>query len=108
MDERVRRRHLDELAAELRRRLVERRRAQAAADGAGLGPLPEAVRELVDEDAAILEPSTRERLRELILREAVGLGPLEELLADPEVEEVMVNGHQRVYVERRGRITLRM
>ncbi|HEY6671207.1 MAG TPA: ATPase, T2SS/T4P/T4SS family, partial [Solirubrobacterales bacterium] len=104
MDERVRRRHLDELAAELRRRLVERRRAQAAADGAGLGPLPEAVRELVDEDAAILEPSTRERLRELILREAVGLGPLEELLADPEVEEVMVNGHQRVYVERRGRI----
>jgi pilus assembly protein CpaF len=104
VDERVRRRHLDELAAELRRRLVERRRAQAAADGAGLGPLPEAVRELIDEDAAILEPSTRERLRELILREAVGLGPLEELLADPEVEEVMVNGHQRVYVERRGRI----
>ena len=70
----------------------------------GLGPLPEAVRELVDEDAAILEPSTRERLRELILREAVGLGPLEELLADPAVEEVMVNGHERVYVERRGRI----
>ncbi len=104
MDERVRRRHLDELAAELRRRLVERRRAQAAAGGAGLGPLPEAVRELVDEDAAILEPSTRERLLELILREAVGLGPLEELLADPEVEEVMVNGYQRVYVERRGRI----
>ena len=104
MDERVRRRHLDELAAVLRRRLLERRRAQAAAGGAGLSPLPEAVRELVDENASILEASTRERLRELILREAVGLGPLEELLADPEVEEVMVNGHQRVYVERRGRI----
>ena len=103
MDDRVRRRHLDELAGELRRRLIERRRAQAAA-GANLGPLPEAVRDLVDEDAAILEPFTRERLRELILREAVGLGPLEELLADPAVEEVMVNGHDSVYVERRGRI----
>jgi pilus assembly protein CpaF len=34
----------------------------------------------------------------------VGLGPLEELLDDPEVEEVMVNGHESVYVERRGRI----
>jgi pilus assembly protein CpaF len=34
----------------------------------------------------------------------VGLGPLEELLADPAVEEVMVNGHERVYVERGGRI----
>jgi pilus assembly protein CpaF len=104
VDERVRRRHLDELAAELRRRLVERRRAQAASGGGDMGPLPQAVRELVDEDAAILEGPTRERLRELILREAVGLGPLEELLADEAVEEVMVNGHERVYVERAGRI----
>ena len=69
-----------------------------------LVPLAEAVRELVHEDAAVLEPANRGRLRELILREAVGLGPLEELLADPAVEEVMVNGHERVYVERRGRI----
>jgi pilus assembly protein CpaF len=104
VDDRVRRRHLDELAGELRRRLIERRRAQAAAGRGALEPLPDAVRELVDEDAAILEPPTRRRLCELILREAVGLGPLEELLADPAVEEVMVNGHERVYVERRGRI----
>jgi len=103
VDDDVRRRHLDDLAAELRRRLVERRRAQAASGGA-LGPLPDAVSELVDEDAAILAPATRARLCELILREAVGLGPLEELLADPAVEEVMVNGHERVYVERAGRI----
>ena len=103
VDDRVRRRHLDELAAELRRRLVERRRAEAASGGE-LGPLPKVVGDLVDEDAAILEPTTRSRLCELILREAVGLGPLEELLADPSVEEVMVNGHDRVYVERGGRI----
>ncbi len=103
VDDRVRRRHLDELAAELRRRLVERRRAEAASGGE-LGPLPKIVGDLVNEDAAILEPTTRSRLCELILREAVGLGPLEELLADPSVEEVMVNGHDRVYVERGGRI----
>jgi pilus assembly protein CpaF len=104
VDARVRRRHLDELAAELRRRLVERRRAEAASGGAKLTPLPEAVRALVEEDAGLLEPSTRARLVELIMREAVGLGPLEELLADPAVEEVMVNRHDRVYVERRGKI----
>jgi pilus assembly protein CpaF len=104
VDDRARRSHLDDLATELRRRLIERRRAQAAAGGGSLTPLPGAVRELVDEDAAVLEPGTRDRLCELILREAVGLGPLEELLADPTVEEVMVNGHERVYVERRGRI----
>jgi pilus assembly protein CpaF len=106
VDETVRRRHLDELAAELRRRLVERRRALAASGGGAMGPLPEAVGELVEEDAAILEPATRARLCELILREATGLGPLEELLADPAVEEVMVNGHDCVYVERAGRIEL--
>jgi pilus assembly protein CpaF len=106
VDEHVRRRHLDDLAAELRRRLVERRRAQAASGGAAMAPLPDAIRELVDEDAAILEQPTRDRICELILREAVGLGPLEELLADPSVEEVMVNRHDRVYVERAGRIEL--
>ena len=103
MDEAVRRRHLDQLAAELRRRLVERRRAQAASGGE-LPALGDAVAELVDTDAAVLEAATRERLRELIMREAVGLGPLEELLDDPAVEEVLVNGHDRVYVERAGRL----
>jgi pilus assembly protein CpaF len=104
VDDQVRRRHLDRFAAELRRRLIERRRAEAASGKSDPIPLPAAVRELVDTDAAILEPATRARLRELILREAVGLGPLEELLADPAVEEVMVNGHDRIYVERAGRI----
>jgi hypothetical protein len=103
VDERVRRRHLDQLAAELRRRLIERRRTEAAA-GRSSPNLPDAVRHLVDEDAAVLEPATRARLCELILREAIGLGPLEELIGDPAVEEVMVNGHERIYVERRGRI----
>jgi pilus assembly protein CpaF len=97
----VRRRHLEALAAELRARLVERRRAAAAA-GEDMAPLPDAVEELVAADAALLEAPTRARLTELILREAVGLGPLEELLADPAVEEVMVNGPERVFVERGG------
>ena len=103
MDERVRRRHLELLAAEFRARLSERRRA-AAASGAELPPLADEVTALVEADAAILSAPTRERVRELILREATGLGPLEDLLADPSVEEVMVNGAERVYVERAGRV----
>src|SRR3989454_10691074 len=34
----------------------------------------------------------------------VGLGPIEFLLKDPDVTEVMVNGPDDVYVERKGRI----
>ncbi|HEV8683076.1 MAG TPA: CpaF family protein, partial [Actinomycetota bacterium] len=36
--------------------------------------------------------------------EVVGLGPIEFLLKDPEVSEVMVNGADDVYVERKGRL----
>jgi pilus assembly protein CpaF len=103
MDDAVRRRHLDALAQTLREELVEDRRAEAAS-GRELRPLLQAVGELVDSRAGLLGDGTRARLVELILREAVGLGPLEDLLADPAVEEVMVNGPDRVYVERAGRL----
>jgi pilus assembly protein CpaF len=36
--------------------------------------------------------------------EVVGFGPIEFLLRDPEITEVMVNGADDVYVERKGRI----
>ena len=98
------REHAEELAAELRRRLVERRRSDAAAGRTGAARLEHAVEELVDAEAAVLSPSRRAELRDLILRDTVGLGPLEQLLGDPEVEEVMVNGPGEVYVERAGRI----
>jgi pilus assembly protein CpaF len=97
-------RHAGSLAAELRRRLIERRRAEAAAGRPSERGLEAAVAELVDDQATPLSPERREQVRELILRDTVGLGPLEELLADPEVEEVMVNGPAQVYVERGGRI----
>jgi len=97
-------RHAESLAADLRRRLLERRRAEAAAGRPSGEDLEAAVADLVDDYAAPLSEARREQVRELILRDTVGLGPLEELLADPAVEEVMVNGPDDVYVERGGRI----
>jgi len=97
-------RHAESLAADLRRRLLERRRAEAAAGRPSGEDLEAAVADLVDDHAAPLSEARREQVRELILRDTVGLGPLEELLADPAVEEVMVNGPDDVYVERGGRI----
>jgi pilus assembly protein CpaF len=97
-------RHAEALAEKLRLELLERRRALAAAGESPDGDIEAAVAELVDERAAVLSRPVRSDLRSRILRETVGLGPLEVLLADPDVEEVMVNGPARVYVERRGRI----
>jgi pilus assembly protein CpaF len=93
-----------ELAGALRTRLVERRRAEVARGGEGGGDLRDAVRELVDERAVLLGAGDREEIAARIVRDSVGLGPLEVLLADPAVEEVMVNGPDTVYIERAGRI----
>ena len=41
-----------------------------------------------------------------ILDEALGLGPLEPLLDEPGVDEIMVNGPDRIFVERRGKVEL--
>ena len=91
-----------ELAVALRGRLVERRRVDAAAGRRHEEDLAESARALVEEQAAILPAADREQVVERIVRDSVGLGPLEALLADPAVDEVMVNAHDRVYVERRG------
>ncbi len=37
-----------------------------------------------------------------ILDEMTGLGPIEPLLKDPSVNDILINGHECVYVERRG------
>lgn len=49
-------------------------------------------------DPAILEQD--------ILNEALGLGPLEDLLADDSVTEIMVNGSDKIFVERNGKLVL--
>src|SRR6266480_1178136 len=97
-------RQVTELAERIRSSLVETRRSEAAAGRGSPTELPDSVRDLVEAEAAVLPAEVRAEIAARILRDTVGLGPLEELLADPEVEEVMVNGPEHVYVERRGRI----
>src|SRR5947208_6763577 len=91
---------LEQLAHSLRQRLVERARE----GGAGPGGVQAQAARLVENEATALDPETREVLTARIVRLATGLGPLEPLLADPSVDEVMVNGASEVWVERRGRV----
>jgi len=44
----------------------------------------------------------QEALVKEVADEALGLGPLEDMLADPEIDEIMVNSWDQVYVERHG------
>jgi pilus assembly protein CpaF len=91
---------LDDLAAALRARLIDRARSGET----GGAELEAEVRSLVDREAASLPDAERDALYERVLLLATGLGPLEPLLADGAVDEVMVNGPEEVYVERGGRL----
>jgi Flp pilus assembly CpaF family ATPase/MinD-like ATPase involved in chromosome partitioning or flagellar assembly len=44
------------------------------------------------------------RIRREVIEEALGLGPLESLLHEEDITEIMVNGHDNVFVERHGRV----
>ena len=44
------------------------------------------------------------RIRREVIEEALGLGPLESLLSEESITEIMVNGHESIYVERNGRV----
>ena len=87
---------LDRLAGALRDRLLE--------DDAGGDPVEARIRELVDREASVLDETTRAALADRIAERSFGLGALEPLLADPDVDEIMVCGPDRVYVERGGRL----
>jgi pilus assembly protein CpaF len=72
------------------------------------GDLSERVLKAVSEQLAVdRTPLTREERRQLVREIAddiLGYGPLEPLLADDSVTEVMCNGYDRIYVERRGKL----
>jgi len=46
-----------------------------------------------------------ERITNLAIDEIAGYGPIQPLLDDPAVSEVMVNGPNKVYVEKKGKLT---
>src|SRR3954470_21652286 len=88
-------RDLDDLAADLRERLLL---------DPGEGELTDRIRALVDREAAVLDARARAELVGRIAERACGLGRLEPRLRDPAVDEVMVCGTGPVWVERGGRL----
>jgi pilus assembly protein CpaF len=59
---------------------------------------------LIVEAAAPLSLGQRQFIVRRIEDEVMGHGPLEPLLADPTVSDILVNGADQVYVERRGKL----
>jgi len=62
------------------------------------------VRRMVRESKRILTPSAQNEVVDGVVNTVLGFGPLEPLLRDETVTEIMVNGPDRVFVERKGKV----
>jgi pilus assembly protein CpaF len=61
---------------------------------------------VLEREETPLSNTDRARLAQEIADDILGYGPLEPLLRDADVTEVMVNGPDQIYVERKGQISL--
>jgi pilus assembly protein CpaF len=90
-------------------RLLERVDPEAAAT-LNKDELAEEFRPIISEVLAELKITLNRReqfaLEKVLVDELLGLGPLEELLADPAISDIMVNGPDQTYVERKGKLEI--
>ena len=61
---------------------------------------------ILEEEGQLLPRAERVMLFDSILAEIIGFGPIQPLLDDESVSEVMVNGPERIFVERKGKLEL--
>jgi pilus assembly protein CpaF len=61
--------------------------------------------QILTQEGHILSRQEKQRLFEQIVAEILGLGPLEPLLMDEAVTEIMVNGPDHIFVEKKGKLS---
>src|SRR6478736_1459148 len=96
-----------ELKVELHQRLLDLINLQAL-DQMSREQIHDEVGDIVSEELAkqnhALNHSERKQLVGDVLDELLGLGPLEPLLKDPTITDILVNGPNKVFVERFGKL----
>ena len=94
-----------ELKVELHQRLIDLINLQAL-EKMSRQQIEAEVGDIVAEELSkqnqALNQAERKQLVGDVLDELLGLGPLEPLLKDPTITDILVNGHDRVFVERYG------
>ncbi|MBZ5526898.1 MAG: CpaF family protein [Acidobacteriia bacterium] len=81
---------------------VDLEKIATARDGRIRGQVLAVIQDLVSNLKTPMSGPEKERLCLEVLDEVFGLGPLEPLLQDPTINDILVNGHKHVYVERAG------
>jgi pilus assembly protein CpaF len=64
------------------------------------------VERLLEDERVPMTTAEQNKIIEEVLDEVLGLGPLEPLLKEPSISDILVNGYNKVYIERNGRLAL--
>ena len=64
------------------------------------------VERLLADERVPMTTADQDRIIEEVLDEVLGLGPLEPLLKEPSISDILVNGFDKVYIERAGKLSL--
>ncbi|MCE6951928.1 CpaF family protein [Cereibacter sphaeroides] len=107
--EKKRKERLMELKVELHRRLLDNLNLAAlehASESSLRTEIGAICGEALDEMNVVLNKDERTILNQELYDEVMGLGPLEPLLKDETVNDILVNGPNRIFVERDGKLQL--
>ncbi len=104
----IKRQAYQKLKSKIHTRLVENIDSQALVvlDQADLleAAIERTIHILIDEEKLPLSADERLKVAQDVLHETLGLGPLEPLLSDPNINDILVNGAQNVWIDRDGRL----
>ena len=63
------------------------------------------VERLLEDERVPMTTAEQNRIVEEVLDEVLGLGPLETLLKEPSISDILVNRHDKVFIERNGKLS---
>ena len=64
------------------------------------------VERLLEDERVPMTTAEQNKIIEEVLDEVLGLGPLEPLLKESSISDILVNGYNKVYIERNGKLAL--
>jgi pilus assembly protein CpaF len=107
--DRKRRDRLGDIKLELHKRLLDNLNLAAletATESSLRAEIAAIASEALEEMNIVLNKEDRVTVNQELYDEVMGLGPLEPLLKDETVNDILVNGPQRIFVERSGKLEL--
>ncbi|MCC5991086.1 MAG: CpaF family protein [Rhodobacteraceae bacterium] len=104
-----RKQRINHIKSEMHKRLLEDLNLAAlekAPEAEVRGEIAAITAESLSDFDIVLNQEERQQLNKDLYHEVMGLGPLEPLLADESINDILINGPKKIFIERKGKLEL--